>query len=134
MIELGNEGRLQTKVYQKKTHTGQYMHYTSNQLEHVKLGTIKRLVRRAKIVCSTEESLTDEIDYIKNKQTNKQKTMQLNGYPEKLITKLIKQTLSSNSKLKKGQNLETPRLFIPYEKGIRKHCSDNLNVSLINMV
>ena len=60
--------------------------------------------------------------------------MQLNGYPEKLITKLIKQTLSSNSKLKKGQNLETPRLFIPYEKGIRKHCSDNLNVSLINMV
>ena len=69
-----------------------------------------------------------------NKQTNKQKTMQLNGYPEKLITKLIKQTLSSNSKLKKGQNLETPKLFIPYEKGIRKHCSDNLNVSLINMV
>ena len=100
----------------------------------MKLGTIERLVRRAKIVCSTEESLTDEIDYIKNKQTNKQKTMQLNGYPEKLITKLIKQTLSSNSKLKKGQNLETPEFFIPYEKGIRKHCSDNLNVSLIKMV
>ena len=47
------------------------MHYTSNQLEHVKLGTIKRLVRRAKIVCSTEESLTDEIDYIK--KTNQTK-------------------------------------------------------------
>ena len=111
LIKRDNEGRLQTKVYRKKTHTGQYMHYTSNQPEHVKIGTIKTLVRRAKIVCSTEESLTDELDYIK-------KTMRLNGYPEKLITKTIKQTLSYNSKSKNSQNLEAPKLFIPYEKGI----------------
>ena len=75
LIKRDNEGRLQTKVYRKKTHTGQYLHYTSNQPEHVKIGNIKTLVRRAKIVCSTEESLTDELDYIK-------KTMRLNGYPE----------------------------------------------------
>ena len=65
LIEIGNEGRLKTKVYQKKTRTGQYIHYTSNQPEHIKLGTIKTLFRRAKIVCSTEESLTDELNYIK---------------------------------------------------------------------
>ena len=111
LIKRDNEGRLQTKVYRKKTHTGQYLHYTSNQPEHVKIGTIKTLVRRAKIVCSTEESLTDELDYIK-------KTMRLNGYPEKLITKTIKQTLSFNSRSKNNQNLEAPKLFIPYEKGI----------------
>ena len=69
--------------YIERKHTGQYLHYTSNQPEHVKIGIIKKLVRRAKIVCSTEESLTDELDYIK-------KTMWLNGYPEKLITKTIK--------------------------------------------
>ena len=63
------------------------MHYISNQQEHVKVGSIKTLVRRAKIVCSPEESLTDELDCIKKK------TMRLNGYPEKLITKTIKQTL-----------------------------------------
>ena len=80
LIKRDNEGRLQTKVYRKKTHTGQYMHSTSNQPEHVKIGTTKTLVRRAKIVSSTEESLTDELDYIKKK-------MRLNGYPEKLITK-----------------------------------------------
>ena len=28
------------------------------------------------------------------------------------------QTLSSNSKTKNSQNLETPKLFLPYEKGI----------------
>ena len=48
------------------------MHYTSNQPEHVKVGAIKTLVRREKIACSTEESSTDELDYIK-------RTMWLNG-------------------------------------------------------
>ena len=105
-IKRDNEGRLQTKVYRKKTHAGQYLHYTSNQPEHVKIGTIKTLVRRAKIACSTEESLTDELDYIK-------KTMRLNGYPEELRTKTIKQTLSFNSRSKNNQNLEAPKLFIP---------------------
>ena len=44
--------------------------------------------------------------------------MRLNGYPEKLITKTIKQTLSFNSRSKNNQNLEAPKLFILYETGI----------------
>ena len=40
LIESNNEGRLQTKIYPKKTLTGQYILYTSNQAEHVKVGTI----------------------------------------------------------------------------------------------
>ena len=84
------------------------MHYTSNHPEHVKVGTIKTLIRRAKIVCSTEELLTDELNYIK-------KTTRLNGYPEKLITKIIKRTLSSNIKSNNSQNLETLKNFLPYE-------------------
>ena len=46
LIKRDNEGRLQTEVYLywKKTHTKQYMDYTSNQPEHVKVGTIKTLV------------------------------------------------------------------------------------------
>ena len=35
-----------------------------------------------------------------------------------MITKTIKQTLSFNSRSKNNQNLEAPKLFIPYEKGI----------------
>ena len=93
-----------------------------NQPEHVKVGTIKTLVRRAKILCCIEESLTDELDDIK-------KTMWLNGYPEKLITKTIKLTFSSSSQSKNSQNLETPKLFTPYENRI----SEQLNVLLINM-
>ena len=62
--------------------------------------------------------------------------MRLNGHPEKLIikiikhtlesnsksknriTKTIKHTLESNSKSKNSQDLETPKLFLPYEKGM----------------
>ena len=84
LIKRDNEGRLQTKVYRKKSHTGQYMHYILNQPQHIKVGTIKTLVtgKKSKVVCSTEELLTDELDYIK-------KTMRLNGYPKKLITRNI---------------------------------------------
>ena len=49
--------------------------------------------------------------------------MRLNGYPDKLISKTIKQALSSNSKSKNSQNVEVPNLFLPYEKGI----SEKLN-------
>ena len=55
--EKDNEGRLQTKVYRKKAHTGQYMRYTSNQPQHIKLGTIETLLRQMFVfICSTEES------------------------------------------------------------------------------
>ena len=74
--ESYNEGRLQTKLYRKKINTGQYMLYTSNQPEHVKVDILKTLVRRAKIVCSLEESLNDELDY-------SEKTMRLIVYPKK---------------------------------------------------
>ena len=39
--------------------------------------------------------------------------MQLNDYPEKLITKTINQALPSNVKSKNSQNMKTPQLFIP---------------------
>ena len=56
--------------------------------------------------------------------------MRLNGYPEKLITKVIKQTLSSNSKTKNSQNLETQNFFYH----LKKEYQNNLNALLINMV
>ena len=76
---MDNEKGLQTNAYQKKIHIGQNMNYASNQPEHVKVGTIKILAIWQKIVCNTEESLTDD-------------------YPVKLITKLIRWTLLSNSR------------------------------------
>ena len=58
--------------------------------------------------------------------------MLLNAYPEKLLTKTIKQIFSSNSKSKNSLNLETPKPFLLYEK--KKKSQNNLNALLINMV
>ena len=60
--------------------------------------------------------------------------MLLNAYPEKLLTKTIKQIFSSNSKSKNSQNLETPKPFLLYEKKKKKKSQNNLNALLINMV
>ena len=66
-------------IERKQTQGNACIIYQINQdIRYLKVDTIKRLVRRAKIVSSTEESLTGELDYIK-------KTMRLNGNPQKLI-------------------------------------------------
>ena len=88
IISLNEKREIITKVYRKPTHTGQYTHFPSNQPQHVKLSTIKTLVRRAKFICSDQTSLNEEISYIR-------KTMQLNGYPLNVINKTIKDTLQS---------------------------------------
>ena len=56
------------------------------------------------------------------------------NYPERLITKTIKQTLSFNSRSKNKQELGAPKLFIPYEKGISeqfKRIADKYGLEVI---
>ena len=43
------------------TTTGLYMYYASTQSEYLEVGTIKTLVKGAKIVCSTEGLSNDNI-------------------------------------------------------------------------
>ena len=106
-----NEKREIIKVYRKPTHTGQYTQFSSNQPLHVKLSTIKTLVRRAKFICSDQTSLNEELSYIR-------KTMQLNGYPLNVINKTIKDTLQSHNSEHKSKELEPLKMYIQYEKGV----------------
>ena len=85
------------------------MQYKSNQPKHLKVCTIATMVRSIKSVCSTEESLTDELNYIKI-------TMRLNGYSKKLITKTIKQALFCNTKSKTSQKTRKHQSFLYHMK------------------
>ena len=61
--------------------------------------------------------------------------MHLNGYPKKLITKLIQLTLLFNSNSKSSKNFETPKLFVPFEKGIAeqlKHVANNYGLEVMS--
>ena len=111
IISLNEKREIITKVYRKPTHTGQYAQFSSNQPLHVKLSTIKTLVRRAKFICSDQTSLNEELSYVR-------KTMQLNVYPLNVINETIKDTLQSHNTEHKNKELEQFKMSIPYEKSV----------------
>ena len=112
VIREGNN--LEVKVYKKPTHTGQYIHYTSNVAPNIKASVISTLTRRAKLVCTKNDYLAEELQYIK-------KTMMLNGYPKSFIEKEIKKTLKKMENTPNNSNKEKTegiaKLFLPYERG-----------------
>ena len=91
-----------------------HTHSSSNQPLHVKLTTVKTLVRKAKFIFSDQTSLKEELSYIR-------KTIQLNGYPLNVINKTIKDTLQSHNSEHKRKELEPLKMFIPYEKDVAKN-------------
>ena len=62
---------------------GQYIHYTSNVAPNIKASVILAFTRRAKLVCTKNDYMVEELQYIK-------KTIMLNGYPKNFIGKEIK--------------------------------------------
>ena len=116
-ITRTEEKMLKISVFKKKTHTGQYINFNSNQPLPVKLSTIKTLTKRAKTICTNQEDLNNELKYI-------QRTMELNDFPTKLVTKTIKKTLSSHNKNKKVREEDhSINLYLPYEKGLSEQIS-----------
>ena len=106
-----NENKLETKVFKKATHTGQYTNFESNQPLGVKLSTIKTLTNRAKLISSKKSDFDEEINYIRN-------TMELNDFPRHIIDKTIKEILQPIPETKNDNQEYNTSMTIPYEKGI----------------
>ena len=65
LITRNPNGSLSFSVYRKSTHTDQYLSFSSHQpLEH-KLGVIRTLTHRAKVLSSDAERLEHDIDHVK---------------------------------------------------------------------
>ena len=58
-------GKIEITVYRKKTNTDLYMNWYSFAPKRWKWGTLKTLVRRAHINCSTEKHLKEELNHIR---------------------------------------------------------------------
>ena len=65
----------------------------------IKASVISALTRRAKLVCTKNDYLAEELQYIK-------KTMMLNGYPKIFIEKEIKKTLKKMENTPNNTNKE----------------------------
>ena len=120
-------GKIETTAYRKKTCTNLYMNWYSLVPKSWKWGTLKTLVRRAHINCSTEKRLKEELNHIR-KTFN-----EINNYPHWVITKVfkeIKEMIPSEKEIqvKEHENttIKNHVLVLPYqgEKGI--HILDSM--------
>ena len=75
-----NNDKITTSVYRKPTHTGQYLHYTSNHPKSTKQAIVTSLQNRANVICSNEDDLRKEYQHIAS-------TLSANGYPQNILTK-----------------------------------------------
>ena len=83
LVTRDTEKGLQTSVYRKKTFTGTYLHWNSLAPRDYKIGLINCLLDRAHRICSTEESLKNEIKKLKQ-------ILSKNEYPPKIVSNTIK--------------------------------------------
>ena len=121
ILIIRKPGKIETTVYRKKTCTDLYMNWYSFVPKSWKWGTLKTLVRRAHINCSTEKHLKEELNHIR-KTFN-----EINNYPHWVITKVFKEIKEMTPSEKEIQvkedentSIKNHILVLPYqgEKGI----------------
>ena len=91
ILIIRKPGKIETTMHRKKTCTDLYMNWYSFEPKSWKWGTLKTVVRRAHINCSTEKHLKTELNHIR-KTFN-----EINNYPHWVK----KRHLQKKSKLKK---------------------------------
>ena len=64
-VTPGPNNTIHTTVYRKPTHTDQYLHWDSNHFITAKNSVYNTLAHRAKVVSSTPEDLTKELEHLR---------------------------------------------------------------------
>ena len=91
-LDLKIEG-IETDVYHKPTHTGQYFDFTSQTPWNLKTAWVKALVNRAKKICSTPQNFNRQLNKIK-------KFMAWNNCPTYIVKAFLKRQLKDKPKNK----------------------------------
>ena len=102
---------MKLKVYRKKAHTGQYLHFTSHHPLHQKLGVHRTLIDRAENIVTDSEDLSQEKAHVNS-------CLKQCGYPDWSLRKTEK---NSEPKTKKDKPTDRSQrkgmVTIPYIKG-----------------
>lgn len=86
------DNKLETSVNVKKTHSGDCINFRSIAPERYKIGVIKTMINRAYLICSTYQSLHQELERLQQLFTN-------NKFPLDLVQKEINRYLEKKSSL-----------------------------------
>ena len=68
LVTSGEDGRLDTTVYRKPTHTDQYMHWDSHHTISSKYSVVGTLHHKAKSICSNKQLLHQEEEHLSRVQ------------------------------------------------------------------
>ena len=110
------DGTLTTKVYRKPTHTDQYLQWDSNHNLASKYSVINTLTHRARTLCSTPESINQELEHL-------EKVLIGCKYPRWAIKKILQKQEHPQDKTnrkKQHQSLQKKicHMVVPYSQGI----------------
>jgi hypothetical protein len=114
LIVKKDDGSVKLLVYRKKTHTDQYLNFTSHHPLHQKLGVIRTLLyRKDTIVTEEADKLNEEIHIIN--------ALKNCGYPDWSV-KSVKEKMTSSEIKRKDKNKTGEKskglVVIPYVKGL----------------
>ena len=124
LISPDKDGRLETSVYRKPTHTDQYLQWDSHHPISSKYSVVGTLYHRAKTISSNNQGLQQEEDHLNRALGNC-------NYPRWALNRVrIKMNNPSQKKNRNTQQNNTPKPYItvPYYKGpsesVKKKCSN----------
>ena len=108
-----NKNEIETSVHRKATNTNIYINWYSHAPSNWKTGTLRNLIKRAKLISSTKLLLRNEIDYIRKVFTGN------NDYPLKVVNHIIDQELSQSLEVeavetKNHDTKQNLQLLVPY--------------------
>ena len=105
LIKKSSDNQLETTVYRKKTNNNIYMNWNAHSPRNWKIGTLKNLIRRTKMICSNADDLRNEIKHLETVFCD------LNDYPTHVVRKIIEeeetrdqQIAESNDATEEGTN------------------------------
>ena len=125
LITPDEEGRLETTVYRKPTHTDQYLQWDSHHPISSKYSVVETLYHRAKTICSNNQRLQQEEDHLTKALGNC-------NYPRRALNR-VKIRMNNPAQKKKNRttqqnNTPKPYITVPYYRGlsesVKKKCSN----------
>ena len=114
-----NDGTLKTTVYRKKTHTDQYLNFSSHHPLQQKQGVIRTLLDRADALVSESEDKSAEYDHVSQ-------ALSKCGYPKKVISDVIQRRKTAATNITDVRQNSKPKdqvrkpfcATVPYVQGL----------------
>ena len=112
LIKRVNNNKPETAVYRKSTSTDIYINWNAHAPTELKIGTLRNLIKRAKLIRSGESLVKEEIKYLTKV------FHEVNDYPMSIINTVAQQELNdSQSKNRRAETNQTSnkiQLNLPY--------------------